>query len=120
MTNFMARSARNFMARSARNFMVIKAAREIKAEIEKAGIDNLKLLAEKGVSIIATYLQGCSPKEQADYRRNFNGLLAMGITPEMILDEVTNQIKELQPIIAKKPAYKQAELQKVREFLKGD
>jgi ketopantoate hydroxymethyltransferase len=99
--------------------MTIKAAKAIKGEIEKAGLDNLKILAEKGVSIVGTYLQGCAPKKQAELRRDFNGLLAMGITMEMVLDEVARQIPELAPIMTGREGYKKAELEKISEFLKG-
>jgi len=109
----------NFMARTARNFMVIKAAREIKEEIEKAGLDNLKLLCGNGVSIVGTYLNGCTPKEQARLRQQFGNLLNFGVTPEMVLDEVTRQIPDLALIIEKRPDYKKTELQKVKEFLKA-
>jgi len=108
----------NFMARSARKFMVIKAAREIKTEIEKAGLENLKLLCKNGISIVGTYLNGCTPKEQARLRQQFGALLNFGITPEMVLDEVTGQIAELAPIMEKRPDYRKTELQKVKEFLK--
>jgi len=109
----------SFTARTARHFMTIKAAKMIKKEIEKAGLDDLKILAENGVSIIATYLQGCSPKKQAELRRDFNGLLAMGVTPEMVLDEVAGQMPELAPIMKDKEGYRKAELDKVSQFLKG-
>ncbi|GAH74223.1 unnamed protein product, partial [marine sediment metagenome] len=68
----------SFMQRSARHFLVIKAAKEFKKEIEKAGLDNLKILAEKGISIVGTYLNGCSPQEKATYRRDLNALFQMG------------------------------------------
>lgn len=109
----------NFMARSARCFMVIKAAREITKEIEKAGLDNLKLLCENGVSIVGTYLNGCTPTEQARLRQQFGALLNFAITPEMVLDTVIGQIPELAPIIEERPDYKKSELQKIGEFLKG-
>ena len=109
----------SFTERTARHFMTIKAAKGIKKEIEKAGMDNLKILAENGVSIVGTYLQGCAPKEQAELRRDFNSLLALGITPEMVLDELTRQIPELASIMAGKEGFKKAELQKVSKFLKG-
>ena len=109
----------NFTARAARHLLVIKAAREIRKEIEKAGLANLKVLAEKGVSIVGTYLQALSQKEKEEYRRNFNNLLAMGITPEMVLDEVALQMPEISPIMKSKEGYRKAEIQKVREFLKG-
>ena len=109
----------SFTARTARHFMTIKAARMIKKEIEKAGLEDLKILAENGVSIIATYLEGCSPKKQAELRRDFNSLLAMGVTPEVVLDAVAGQMPDLAPILKDREDYRKAELQKVREFLKG-
>ena len=109
----------SFTQRTARHFLTIKAAKEIKKEIEKAGLENLRVLAERGVSIIGTYLQGCSPKEQAEHRRNFNFLIARGITPEMVLDEVAGQMPEIAPIIVGKEGYRKAELQKISQFLKG-
>ncbi len=109
----------SFTQRAARHLLTIKAARVIKKDIEKAGMDNLKVLAEKGVSIVGTYLQALSQKEKEEYRRNFNNLLAMGITPEMVLDELSGQMPEISPIMKGKEEYRKAELQKVREFLKG-
>jgi len=109
----------NFTQRAARHLLTIKAAKEIKKEIEKAGMDNLKVLAERGVSIVGTYLQALSPKEKEEYRRSFNSLLAMGITPEMVLDEVARQMPELSPIMKEKDGYRKAELEKVSQFLKG-
>jgi uncharacterized protein YutE (UPF0331/DUF86 family) len=108
----------SFTQRAARHLLTIKAAKEIKKEIEKAGTDNLKVLAEKGISIVGTYLQALSSKEKEEYRRNFNNLLAMGITPEMILDELSGQMPEISPIMKGKDEYRKAELQNVREFLK--
>jgi len=109
----------SFTQRAARHLLTIKAAKEIKKEIEKAGMDNLKVLAERGVSIVGTYLQALSPKEKEEYQRNFNSLLAMGITPEMVLDEVARQMPELSPIMKEKDGYRKAELEKVSQFLKG-
>ncbi|MBA7695091.1 hypothetical protein ES703_103712 [subsurface metagenome] len=109
----------SFMARSARNFMMIKAARQIRQEIEKAGLDNLKILAEKGISIVGTYLKGCSPEEQATYRRDLNVLFQMGVTPDMLLSELARQMPEIAPIIAGKEGYKKTEEEKLLSFLKG-
>ena len=109
----------SFTQRAARHLLTIKAAKEIKKEIEKAGTDNLKVLAEKGISIVGTYLQALSSKEKEEYRRNFNNLLAMGITPEMVLDEVALQLPDLSLIMKSKGGYRKAEIQKVSEFLKG-
>ena len=109
----------NFMARSARNFMMIKAAREIRKEIEKAGLDNLKILAERGISIVGTYLNGCSPQEKAIYRRDLGALLKMGVTPDMLLTEIARQMPEISPIMKDKEGYKKAEEEKLLSFLKG-
>lgn len=106
-------------ARIAHNLLTIKAAKKIKGEIEKAGLDNLKILTENNISIVGTYLQGCAPGEQAELRRDFNSLLSMGVTPEMVLDEVGRQMPDLAPIMAGKEGYRRAELQKIGEFLKG-
>ena len=108
----------SFTERTARHFMTIKAAKEIKKEIEKAGLDNLKILAENGVSVVGTYLQGCSPKEKAELRHDFNNLISMGVSMEMVLDEVTRQMPELAPIMTGKEGYRKAEIQKINEFLK--
>lgn len=109
----------SFMARSARIFMTIKAARQINREIEKAGLDNLKTLAEEGISIVGTYLNGCSPEEKATYRRDLNALFQMGVTAEMLLAEVARQLPELKPIIQEKEAYKQSEIRNLEAFVRG-
>lgn len=108
----------NFMARSARIFMTIKAARQINREIEKAGLDKLKTLAEEGISIVGTYLNGCSPQEQATYRRDLNALFQMGVTPDMLLTEIARQMPEIAPIMEGRDDYKKTELQNLERFLK--
>ena len=108
----------SFMRRSATNFMLIKAARQIKQEIEKAGLDNLKILADNGTSIVGTYFQGCSPQEKATYRRDLNALLQMGVTPDILLTEVARQMPQLAPIMEGKEGYKATEIQKLEQFLK--
>ncbi len=107
-----------FMQRSAKHFLVIKAARQIRQEIEKAGLDNLLILAENGKSIVGTYLNGCSPKEKAAYRRDLNTLLGMGVTPDMLLEEVARQMTELQPIMKGRDNYRKNEIQSLEHFLK--
>lgn len=107
----------SFVQRSAKYFLVIKAARDWKKEIEQAGLNNLKTLADAGISIIETYLKGCSPQEKARIRRDFNALLQMGITVDMILTEVTRQMPEIAPIIESKQGYKKNEIQKLEQFL---
>ena len=108
----------SFLQRSARNFMVIKAAKGFKGEIEKAGLDNLKILTEAGKSIVGTYLLGCSPQEKAAYRQSLNALLQMGITVDMLLTEIARQMPKLAPIIESNQDYKKRELQKLELFLK--
>ena len=108
-----------FTSRVAQHFVVIKAARQIRQEIEKAGLDNLKILAEAGKSIVGTYLNGCSAPEKATYRRDLNALFQMGVTPDMLLGEVTRQMPILAPIIEGKEGYKKAEEEKLLSFLKA-
>ncbi|MBA7556980.1 hypothetical protein ES705_49708 [subsurface metagenome] len=100
-----------------KHFLTIKAARLIRKEIEKAGPDNLKILADAGRSIVGTYLNGCSPQEKATYRRDLNALVQMGVTPDMLLDEISRQMPILAPIIKSKPDYKRSELQHLERFL---
>ena len=108
-----------FTSRVARHFAVIKAARQFKQEIEKAGLDTLKTLADNGISIVGTYLNGCSPQEKATYRRDLNALLQMGVTPDMILTEIARQMPEVAPIMKGKEGYKATEIQNLERFLKG-
>lgn len=109
----------SFMARSAKHFVTIKAARQIIKEIEKAGVDNLKILADKGVSIVGTYLDGCSPQEKAAYRRDLNALLQWGITAEMLLDEVARLWPDLAAIMKGRENYKESEIANLISFLRG-
>ena len=107
-----------FSSRVATHFLVIKAARQFRQEIEKAGLDNLKILADAGRSIVGTYLNGCSPQEKARIRRDLNTSLQMGITPDMILTELVRQMPDLAPIMEGKEGYKTSELQNLERFLK--
>ena len=108
----------SFMQRSVKDFLLIKGAREIRQEIEKAGLDNLKILADAGTSIVGTYLNGCSLQEKTRIKRDLNALLQMGVTPDMILTELGRQSPELVPIMEGRDAYKQSEIQKLEQFLK--
>ena len=108
----------SFTTRTARHFVLIKAARQIKREIEKAGLDNLKILAENGRSIVGTYLNGCSTQEKATYRRDLTALLQMGVTPDMLLAEVARQMPDLAPIMQGREDYKRSEIQNLEQFLK--
>jgi len=109
----------SFKARAAQHFLVIKAAKEFKKEIEKAGLDNLKILADAGHSIVGTYLAGCSTQEKAVYKRDLNALLEMGVTPDMLLEEIARQMPEIVPIIESKQGYKKSEVQNLELFLKA-
>ncbi|MBA7706440.1 hypothetical protein ES703_115294 [subsurface metagenome] len=108
----------NLMKRSAKHFLLIKAAKGFKKEIEKAGLDNLKTLADAGTSIMHTYLNGCSAQEKARIRRDLNALQQMGVTPEMLFTELTRQMPVLAPIMEGREGYKESEVQKVTAFLK--
>ncbi|GAI70128.1 unnamed protein product [marine sediment metagenome] len=110
----------SFMERSARHFVLIKAARELKKEIEQAGVDNLKILVEAGTSIVGTYLNGCSAQEKAQYRRDLNALLQMGITADTILTELARQMPEIAPIIEGKEGYKKGEIEKLEAFVREE
>ena len=107
-----------FASRVAHHLVVIKAARELRQEIEKAGLDNLKILAEAGRSIVGTYLNGCSPQEKKRRKQELNALLQMGVTPDMLLDEVVRQQPELAPIMEGKEGYKRSEIQNLEQFVK--
>jgi len=106
-----------FIARTAKHFALIKAAKKFKTEIELAGLDSLKILAANDISIVRTYFSSCSPEERATYKRDLNALGEMGITPEMLLEEVARQMPELVPIIESKQDYKKAEIQNLEKFL---
>ena len=108
---------KSFMERSAKHFLVIKAARQFSQELEKAGLDKLKTLADAGISVVATYLNGCSPQEKATYRRDLAVLLQMGVSPDMILEEVTRQNPRLALIMQGRENYKRSEIQKLNQFL---
>lgn len=109
----------SFMQSSAKHFLTIKAAREIGQEIEKAGLDNLKTLADNGVSIVGTYLKGCSPSEKARHKRDLGALLQMGITPDMLLDEVVKLMPKIAPLIEGREGYKLSEVRNLYSFLKA-
>ena len=106
------------MGRTLKRLALIKAVREIRKEIEKAGLDELKIKADNGISIISTYLNDCSPKERARYRRDLNALLQMGVTPDMLLAELARQMPEIAPIMDGKDDYKKTEIQNLERFLK--
>ncbi|MBA7683124.1 hypothetical protein ES703_91482 [subsurface metagenome] len=108
----------SFMARTAKHLLAIRAARLFRQELEKAGLENLKTLAEGGISIVGTYLAGCSPQEKGQIKRDLGTLLQMGVTPDMVFEELVKQMPELAPIIAGKKGYKKTEVEKLLSFLK--
>jgi len=112
----------SFTGRVARHILVIKAtkkaAKEFKKEIEKAGLDSLKTLADAGVSIVGTYLNGCSPQEKKIRRQELAMLLQIGVTPDMLLEEVARQMPELAPIMEGRDGYKRSEVQNLERFLR--
>ncbi len=110
----------SFMARTAKHLLAIRAARLFRQELEKAGLDNLKTLAEAGISIVGTYLDGCSPQEKGQIKRDLGALLQMGVTPDMVFEELIRQMPELAPIIEKKEGYKKTEVEKLLSFLKEE
>ncbi|MBA7601285.1 hypothetical protein ES703_08352 [subsurface metagenome] len=108
----------SFTQRTARHFVVIKAARQLRGELEKAGLDNLRAIADAGKSIIGIYLKGCSPEEKKRFRRDTNILVKLGVTPEMVLDAVIGQSEVLTSIMEKRADYKKSELRNLEAFLK--
>lgn len=108
----------SFMGSSLKYFALIRAVREIRKEIEKAGLDELKIKADAGTSIVVTYLNDCSPRERARHRRDLNALVQMGVTPEMLLTELARQMPEIAPIMESKQDYKKTELRELERFLK--
>ena len=95
-----------------------KGRRKLRQEIEKAGLDNLKILANNGVSIVGTYLQGCSPQEKAIHKRELIAARQMGVTPDMVFSELISQMPELAPIMERRENYKRSELENLEAFLK--
>ncbi|MBA7700477.1 hypothetical protein ES703_109191 [subsurface metagenome] len=111
----------SFLNRSAKHFLAIKAAREIREKIEQAGFDNLKALADAGKSIIGIYLKGCSPEEKKKIRQDGNALAKLGVTPEMVLEELAGQNEEFAVIMDEgRKDYKKNELKNLEAFLKEE
>lgn len=109
----------SIMERSAKIFVARKAAREIKKEIEQAGPENLKFLAERNISIVGTYLNGCSPQKKAEVKRQLTGLLSLGITMDMLLEQLGQLMPDLAPLMVGREAYKKSELQELEKFMQG-
>lgn len=109
----------NFGRRTALHLATIKAARQIAQEIEKAGLDNLKVLAENSISIVGAYLDYCSAQEKKEIRSGLSMVINWGVTPDMLLTEIARQMPELAPIMEGREGYKQGEIKKLEEFLRG-
>jgi hypothetical protein len=107
----------SIMERSVKIFSARKAAREIKKEIEQAGLVNLKFLAERNISIVGTYLNGCSPEKKTEVKRGLASLLAMGVTMDMLLEQLGQLMPELAPLLVGREAYKKSELQEIEKFI---
>jgi hypothetical protein len=107
------------MTDSVRIFYAKQAARKIKKEIEQAGLDNLKLLAERNISIVGTYINGCSKEKKAEIKRDMAGLLSMGVSIDMVLEQLGKQIPELAPLMLGREAYKKSEIQELEKFMQG-
>ncbi len=109
-----------FMERSVKHYLAIKAARQIREEIEKAGLDDLKAVADAGKSIIGIYLKSCSPEEKKRLKQDGNTLARMGVTPEMVLAELAGQNEELSSIMEKRKDYKRSEISNLKAFLEEE
>jgi len=107
-----------FMNSSLKFFLLVKAVKEIKKEIEVAGLDRLKFLAENDVSIVGKYLETCSAAKKAQLKRDFTTLLSLGGTPEMVLTELARQMPVLAPIMEGKEGYKKSEIEKLERFVR--
>lgn len=104
--------------RTLKRLALIKAVREIRKEIEQAGLDTLKELADLDISIVETYLKSRSTQGKAKLRWELNALLGMGVTADMLLTELARQLPEIAPIMEGKEGYKQGEIQNLERFLK--
>lgn len=109
----------SFTKTAIKQVAVRKAARQVKQEIEKAGLDNLEILADAGKSIVQVILQAGSAQEKARIRRDLNALLQLGITIDMVLTEVVRQMPGLAPIMEGKDNYRKSEITNLYAFAKG-
>jgi len=105
--------------RVARKVLIKTAALEIKKEIEQGNLEKLKELADLDISIIGVYLKSRSTQQKARIKRDFNVLLQLGVTPDMVLTEVARQMPELAPIMEGKEGYKKGEIENLEAFVKG-
>ncbi len=110
----------SLLGSAAKYFAMIKAARDIANMAKKIGIGDLRKLVDGGRSITDVYLESCSPTKKAKLKQDAHTLFEMGITPEMLWDEVTGQMPDLASIIEGKDAYVKTEMQRIKEFLEGE
>jgi len=108
----------SLMGGTLKHLALIKAVREMKKEVEQAGLGKLKELADLNISIIEVYLKSRSTQQKAKYRRDLNAVLQMGITPDILLTELARQMPDLAPIMEGREGYKKNEIQNLERFLK--
>ena len=106
-----------FSQKVERKFLVKTAAKEIKKEIEQAGLDTLKELADLNISIVQTYLKSRSAQQRVRLQRDLNALMQRGVTPDMLLAEVVRQMPEIAPPMQGKDDYRRTEIQSLERFL---
>ncbi len=111
---------RNILQSTAKYFLLIKAAADIKNKAKEIGMDDIRTLVEAGRSITEIYLNGCSEEKKVQKRREATALFQMGVTPEMLWEEVIRQLPELGPILEGKDDYLKSEFKKIEAFVKGE
>lgn len=111
---------RNILQSTAKYFLLIKAAADIKNKAREIGMDDIRTLVEAGRSITEIYLEGISAEKKVQKRREATALLQMGVTPEMLWEEVLRQLPELRPIIEGKDEYIKGEMRVIEQFVKGE
>lgn len=111
---------RNILQSAAKYFLLIKAAADIKNKAKQIGMDDIRTLVEAGRSITELYLNDISADKKEQKRREATALLQMGVTPEMLWEEVIRQMPELAPILEGKDDYLTSEFKKIEAFVKGE
>jgi hypothetical protein len=104
---------------TAQKFATKKAAKEVVKALNALGLDNLRLLVDANASITDLYLKGLSDRGKANFKQNLNILFRMGITPQMLWEEMSRQIPELVLILKDKETYIRTEIAKLDAFLKS-
>ncbi len=111
---------RSILQSAAKYFLLIKAATDIKNKAKQIGMDDIRTLVEAGRSITEIYLNGCSEEKKVQKRREATALFQMGVTPEMLWEEVIKQMPELGDILKGKDNYIKREMKKIEAFVKGE